>query len=258
MRGDEITDAEVKTADPEKLIQQYEHWIFRLANRYTPILERSGSVDIDDLIQVGRIAVLQAQQKYDCSAGASFFSYSAYYIKKAMRRILGFNNQTGELPAPMVYLDTPIDEESEDTILDTIADPNILDNDERLEQQEICEAIHTAIDRLKSEKQREIITRSYLNGDPIKAIAADLGMKVPAAHTAKKEGLNKLERDPILKELASWIFPHHVSLSKFRQTWESEQEVSVLRQELIYDEKYGTGAFAEKIRQNQRQRIGEP
>lgn len=264
MRADDIPDTEINAADPETLIKQYEPWITRQAKRYIPILERSGgSVGIEDLEQAGRIAILQAQQKYDCSAGASFLTYSTYYIRKCMRAVLGFNSNTGQLPPTMVYLDAPIDSETGegDSIIDLIPDPSIPDNAERFaeeaEQQEISEAVHNAIQRLKSEKQREIITRRYLEGEQPKVIAEAMGIKTSAVHAARHDALNKLRRNPQLSRLAKDKYPHHVTLAGFRRTWSSEQELAILREESEYDEKHGLGAFAEKIRELQKQRREE-
>ena len=255
MCADDIPDTEISAADPETLIKQYEPWIFRQAKRYESILERSGgSVGIEDLEQAGRIAIMQAQQKYDCSAGASFLWFSAYFIRKAMRSVLGID-RAGRLPPTMVYLDALIDSESSegDSIIDLIPDPSIPDNAERFaeeaEQQEISEAVHDAIRRLKSEKQQEIITRYYLEGQQAKVIAEAMDIKTPAVHAARHDALNKLRRNPQLSRLAKDRYPHHVTLAGFRRTWSSEQELAILREESEYDEKHGNGAFAARIRE---------
>ena len=50
------------------------HLIARLPN----------TVELDDLLQVGLIALLQARESYDASLGASFSTYAAIRIKGAM------------------------------------------------------------------------------------------------------------------------------------------------------------------------------
>ena len=50
------------------------HLIARLPN----------TVELDDLLQVGLIALLQARESYDVSLGASFSTYAAIRIKGAM------------------------------------------------------------------------------------------------------------------------------------------------------------------------------
>ena len=256
MRADDIPDTEISSADPEALIKQYEPWIFRLANRYIPILERYGCVGLDDLEQAGRIAILQAQKNYDPDGGASFMTFSRLYIMGAMRRALGFNS-AGELPPVPVYLDAPItaDDGEETPLVDLIPDNSIPDNAERLaeeaERDEISQAVHDALDRLKSENQRAIISRSDLAGEQLKNVASDLGISVPAARTSRRDGLHKLQRDIRLYQLACNRYPHHVTLSKFRRTWASEQEDAVLYAEERYDQQNGVGSFAELIRQMQ-------
>ena len=58
-----IEDRDIPGADPAQVIEQYEPYLQKLANRYIPALAQTGAVGMDDLVQVGRIAVTEAQRK---------------------------------------------------------------------------------------------------------------------------------------------------------------------------------------------------
>ena len=77
-----IMDKDIPTADPGELIIQYTPLIYKISDRYTDVLEKSGAVDLDDLLQAGRIAIYNAQGSYDPEKGASFMSY-CYKIGRA-------------------------------------------------------------------------------------------------------------------------------------------------------------------------------
>ena len=235
-----IPDADIHDADPETLVYCFTAWVKKIASRYTAILARTGAVDFDDLVQVGEMALLQAQKKYDPEAGASFLQFSQYYIRNAMRRELGFSPD-GKLPVFLKSLDEPLNDESEDTKLDLIADESIEPIDERIQRLERYEELHRAIGRLKSDKHREIIQRVYFNEQERQDAAAAMGMKVGAFYAANKEALSKLRRDRMLNQLCAPVFSS--SSYKFRITFTSAVEAEVLWKERQIDQMLGDGAY---------------
>ena len=82
-----IADRDIPGAEPAAVIEQYEPYLQKLANRYAPVLSRTGAVGMDDLIQVGRIAITDAQQKYNPERG-SFLNFLFYIVRRAMRQAL--------------------------------------------------------------------------------------------------------------------------------------------------------------------------
>ena len=232
LRPGDITDEQIPTAPPDAVVQQYSPLVKKIANRYHPLLEKTGALDCDDLLQVGFLALLKAQENYDPAGGASFLSFSQYYIRSAMRRELGFSSD-GRPPEETDYLDRPIGGEDDDIrLIDTVADDtptaeeNTIDQDS---QQETVNAVRAAVNRLKSEKQREIITRVWLNGQDRESAAADMGMKVTALRSADMEARSKLKRDFWLRQYAVPFF--HVGREQFNTTWTSAVELAVIWKE---------------------------
>ena len=224
-----IADAEIRSADPSAVIEQYTPYIQKLANRYIPALNQTGAVDMDDLLQVGRIAAVQAQKEYDPDRGA-FLNCLFYHVRSAMRGALGFNRQTGA-PAPaLVYLDEPASDDGSISLGDTIQDPEAVPIDETFieneTKRETVEQVRAAVDRIKSEKQREVIRRVYLLEQSRQAAADDMGMNIKALYALDEAGRKTLHRDSALKLYAMPFY--HVSVGRYNSTWTSAVEMAVI------------------------------
>lgn len=237
MLYDRIPDSDIPGADPARVVAQYEPFVKKLANRYIPILDRSGAVGLDDLYQVGRIAVLKAQKQYKPDDG-SFLHLLYFAIRREMRNALGFNPNTGAAPAQLVYLDEPIinDEGNETARVDLIADPDILPFDEPMidaeTRQETAVEVRAALDRMKSDKQRDIIRRVYLDGQTRQQAAEETGAKIGAVYALDRDGRSTLRRDHELRAYALYIMPSfHVGVTQFRSTWTSATEAAAIWRE---------------------------
>ena len=241
-----MTDAEIRTADPADVIQQYRPLIYKAANRYRAFLDRTGAIDLDDLIQAGMIAIMNAQRNYQPDK-SSFVRFSWDYIRCAIRRTIGLDGKR-TAPAAMVYLDDPINEDDRITILDTIPDPNIQDNAERLaedaEREELSTAVHEAVDRLKNYKHREVITRMYFQGQKVPEIATATGIPAKQVYTNKDEALKRLRHDWRLERIVAPSYS--ASLGAFRNNMSSVEERIILWKEKQEEQINGPGAFVRK------------
>ena len=80
----DIPDKQIPTADPAAVIEQYRGWIKKIASKYAGLVEESGAVDMEDLIQVGSMAILEAQKTFDPEGGRNFTGWSYMPIRNAM------------------------------------------------------------------------------------------------------------------------------------------------------------------------------
>ncbi len=241
-----ILDAQVPTADPGELIIQFTPLLHYIARRYREIVEKQPSIDEDDLLQAGRIAIYNCQKTYDPNGGASFMTYAFDRIRGSMRRVLGFRSD-GILPPILESLDEPLDDESDATRLDLVpdttptAEERIVDQDEH---DETAEAVHAAVDRLKNPTYRETIRRVWFDGQDKDTAAAEMGCNVHVLRQNDLQARYKLKRDKDLKAYAALQYPiMRVGAGRFRSTWTSGTEATVLWRERRYDWEYGTGAF---------------
>ena len=246
-----IPDAEIPKADPETLIKQYRPFVFKLAGKYKIMLEQVNSIDFDDLLQVGCIALLTAQKTYQPEDGKSFLGWCAFYVKTAMRRELGLK-QDGTLPAPLLSLNEPINPEDAEgeTRLNNLQDPNGQTPEEKAVEdsarEEVRQEVRAAVDRLKDDKQRQIIRKVYLEGKGKKEVAAALGISIKALQTSDLKARKKLYDDIQLQQIVLPSFG--VGVGSFKHTMSSMVERAILWREKQFDQMFGDGAFAELIR----------
>ena len=244
-----IPDKDIPATDPGTLIMQYTPLLQKLAKRYKPVLDKTGSVDIEDLLQAGRIAIYNAQKNYNPNNGATFLTYAFNGIRGAMLYALGYKN--GKIPIALEYLDEPLSDNGDDTRLDYIPDPSPTAEESIIEQDtrnETAEAVHAAISRLKSEKHREIITRVYINGQDRKTAAEEMRMKIGSFHAADQIARGKLKRDKRLQ----WFCMPMLSggLKRFRETGASSVEEMILWKEKMTDLIHGNGYYAAERKEN--------
>ena len=67
----------------ERLLQNNQEYLYKLARR----LNNNPDV-IEDLVQEGSIAILDAAGSYDSVQGVMFLTYATPFIRKAMRRFM--------------------------------------------------------------------------------------------------------------------------------------------------------------------------
>ena len=222
-----IPDADIPKADPAAVVRQYSPFVRKLAGKYSLVLNQTGAIDFDDLYQVGCIALLSAQKTYKPEEEKSFLGWSALYIKNAMRRELGFKND-GTLPAPTLSLDEPMkaEEPEGETRLDLMPDPNGQSPEEKAVEdsarEETRQEVNAAVDRLKDDRQRQII--------PLKVarFCSDLSIKEAA------EAINVLEAtlrrwesgetSPTMEKLLSMSRVYGLPLDNFEVSREANQK----------------------------------
>lgn len=235
-----IADCDIPGADPAAVVEQYDNLIKKIANRYNSILQRSGVFGFDDLCQVGRITVIDAQKKYE-PAQCSFIKFIYNRIRSAMRNALGFNSKTGEAPAELVYLDEPLTDGEGITLADTIEDITAKPLDEPIiedeSKRETSKQVRDAVERMKSDKQRMAIKLVWLEEKTREQAAAEMEMQTRSFYALEKYGRSTLRRDFRLRNYAQEIPYIHFSVSRFNTEWTSEVEHIALRR-LEHDPDY--------------------
>lgn len=240
-----IPDDAIRDADPEAVIQQYRPLVCKLAQKYTDLLSRTGAIDEDDLHQVGFMAILDAQKRYNPARGISFLTFLYNPIRRAMRDAIGFNNNTGKPPEELIYLDASIQDADGITLSDTIPDDHPTREDELVEQaarDEVSEAVRDAVARMKNQRFREVITRIWFDGQDKQTAADEMGIAVSALRNYDLKGRYKLRRD---KQLKSLVFPlFYVGVNTFNTTMTSAVEKAILWREQRVDSIFGGGFYS--------------
>lgn len=169
--------------------------IYSIVNRYRGFLRYHPAYDLDDLIQEGRLAVLEAEKTYSPEKGA-FSTWATLYIKRAVNRALGIRWRQGKeavLPPILSSLDAPADEEGEMFLSDLIADPAACEGWEGMAASQVQQEVRAAVEHLPGELHI-IAKRHILGREPLALVAASLGLEGNQAITRKEKALKALRK----------------------------------------------------------------
>lgn len=231
MNDHKITDEDIPSAEPEALIKQYNGLVYKVANRYLQLLSKQGYAEYDDLCQAGRIGLLTAKEKYDPSLGKKFQNFAWDFINTEIKRALGFHGESlSNQPVIPLYADQPINDESEDTLLDFIPDETIETADDMIERIDRAEAVHEAVDKL-CDSQKEIINLHYFQNKELSEIADIIGIEQRKVSTTQHSAILRLKDDNKLRyRIMNGRDPYyvHVGVGQFNQTWTSSTELGVI------------------------------
>ena len=228
-----IKDADIPGAAPEELIESFRPWIYKIAKRYNERLKSTGACDMEDLFQAGCIALLQAQKTYDPDAGASFTTYSFYYLRSAIRRELGLQKDNEPVT---ISLDSAAYNEDPDglTLEETIPDTSSETPEEYAERMLLYDQLHKAVNGLKGANCSSVLDMVYLHDMPRKDAAEALGISYKALTQCESKGLRMLRQNMPLQRMYAPNFS--TGLGKYRQTFTSAVEEQVLWREAVLGE----------------------
>ena len=243
-----IVGEDVKTADPENLLDAYYGLLASLAARYERIIRNSGAMDRDDLLQEGRLALLDAQKSYSLEKGCSFASWASLAIRNRMLRVVGYKSDGTFKQEAELLLDGPAGgDDTETPLIDMIPDPSIEDNDSKIIRDEQAEELRRAVCRIRNNDQRDVINCLYFEELSRAETAQRKGITISRVDKQREAAIKSLRKDWRLKK---YYFKYQYSgtLSRFKYDGESSVEKAVLAMEQAYDRIFGSGAYADMIR----------
>ncbi len=246
MKPGTIPDNEIPAAEPAAVIQQYKGWVMQIVKRYSGLLNSTGAIDTEDMVQAGIVALLEAMRSYDPTQGKTFIGWSFFPIRNEILKLFGYDNPgRKQPPQQLIYLDEPFDDEGTETLADTIEDPNSVDPEEKAiqdaEREEIQTTVRTAIERIQNENYRKVVKSLWLDGKGKKELAEDMGISVKDVSYLDRTGRSKLSQDWRLKRLAYPLF--RSGLSTYKTTLTSAVERAILWREQQIDIVLGDGAY---------------
>ena len=205
------------------------------AGRYSWILERRNDLDREDLQQAAFLGILEARKAYKEERGGET-TLAGFYARKEIRALLGIKN--GKLPPAMESLDEPLDDETDTTRLDLLADETLPEADAGLLEEEKRQTVRDAVDRLKPD-QRAVVKLRYFQGMTYKQAASEMDITPERAASIWDNARQHLRRDRFLKALAevnrSTPYLLGVGVTRFNSTFTSAvEELVLLRERLLY------------------------
>ena len=188
------------------LLAQYEGWLNAQAARSVRAHPR---VDIDDLMQIGRLAILEARERHDGRAG--FITYASLIVRDRMRTHLMSFTYPMRLPhqvycfrgvhadrAPIctLPLDAPSDFDQARFLRDTLAVPEA--EVMLSEMPDLVSQVNKALAKLNRQQQRVIHAR-FMEEKNLDTVAAEMGLSRSRVHQIERTALQMLRADRTLK-----------------------------------------------------------
>lgn len=187
-----------------------------------------GAIDFDDLMQESYICFLAAVKNYRADTGNEFSTYYGTCLHGCIKRALGIGERdSGEYTT--VSFDTPLSDEGDATLLDTIADDSAPTEDD------IVKALSETIDVQKALQKLPAIESAVLwhvfhNEMTCEQAGAQLGLTAKEVLRIKRLALNHLRKDREFRMKCS-DYTSNTGFCFFRDTWTSAVEHIVLQHE---------------------------
>ena len=204
------------------------------AGRYSWILERRNDLDREDLQQAAFLGILEARKAYKEERGGEV-TLAGFYARKEIRALLGIRN--GKLPPTLESLDEPLNEETDDTRLDLLADETLPEADAALLEEEKRQTVRDAVNRLQ-EDQKAVVSMHFFQGKTYQQTADEMNVTRDRVTTIFQNARRNLRRDRYLKALAevnrSTPYLLGVGVTRFNSTFTSAvEELVLLRERLL-------------------------
>jgi RNA polymerase sigma-B factor len=201
------------------------------ACRYYWAAEKRNDIDLDDLQQAAYLGIMRARKAYDPEK-ATFGTYAGFYARYEIRALLGIMDR--KMPPVLLSLDEPLNDETEDTRLDMVADESIPDPDDALIAEDLRQTVRDAVNRLQ-EEQREVIALRFFEGLTYQETAAQMQIPQIKAKQIYNNAKRNLRHDRYLRALAevnrNTNYMRHVGVMQFNNTMTSAVEDIVMWRE---------------------------
>lgn len=175
----------------ETLWEQTKRLAFCTVRLYHP----SVTADLDDLLQAAFFGVRAAAFAYDPERG-SFAALLPFFVRRECRKTLGLDRKA----VATTSLDAPLNDETEDTLEDLLADEALPPMTEDMEREELRRDVRAAVDALE-ERQALTVRGHWLEGQTIEQLAQTMGMTTEGARQLEQRAFEHLRRDRVLRTL---------------------------------------------------------
>lgn len=240
MTNEELV-TQIQKGDTAALVPLWEEVKGLVAWKARPILfalEGKRGVTLDDFMQEGYLAVVEAVESYDPEAGA-FSTWLMFYLKKRFCELLGFRTERkrNDPINTTRSLDAPIGDDDGDIWLEIVPDPAgetaLRDVEDRLWREQLRATVAMVMEDLP-DQQQEVLHRRFWRNQNSDEIGAGMGISVNQTRNEEGKAIRRLRRWDHAKHLRPFVdfsFYTGTGLGAFRRTGSSIQERYLIAQE---------------------------
>ncbi|MDD4510465.1 MAG: sigma-70 family RNA polymerase sigma factor [Oscillospiraceae bacterium] len=197
----------------------------------------------EDLVQSGYLALVDAVQGFDLSAGATFTGYLALHLKNAFAQCAGYRKKPDPLQSA-ASLDAPIPGAEDLRLSDTIPDAvdPYKDTEREIWVQQLHAALEQAISSLDPQEQSTLHARFY-DGLSLKETAEREGCSPERVRQREAKAIRRLrnpKRFGLFRDFLEDATPYfsHVGVIAFTRSHTSATEAAVLKREALTERAY--------------------
>lgn len=198
------------------LVELNTRLVYKLANKF--YIDKTNSIDYEDLIQEGFIGLMLAADKYrfDIEKPCKFSTYAVYWIYQKMNRYVNTKNTNEESS-----LNTPIGDDGDNELMDCIegVDYGFENIEEKIYNQELHREIDSVMDETLTLREREVLKLRHgwdnnkcMNQDEIGELFNDNKSHIRYVENA---AYGKMRRTPWGAKKAEEFYNERLDKSKF-------------------------------------------
>jgi len=173
----------------------------------------AAGVEIDDLIQEGFFALLDAIKYYKAESGYKFTTYIDYPLLSRMNQLIGYRGRSDQLNNA-ISLETNINTESEDICLsNVIPDPNAEFEDKIVQNETLSRLRETLIDIIKTlpEKHKNVLLAG-LNGISKETVVKMYNMTEEEYRRIRGQALKYCRKPRHIERFIEFMDPYRLGL----------------------------------------------
>lgn len=173
-----------------------------------------GGVEVDDLVQSGYLAMLEAVESFDPESGCKFTTWLKLPLKTAFAEAGGYRSERQKRD-PLHRcdsLDRPLDDEGGTTLGEMQAAPDCFeDTEQKIWREQLRASMNRAMDTLPQE-WRDTLERRYYQGKSQKETAEVCHVPLREIQRRERCALGKLNRESKRNGLAQFLEERAVDL----------------------------------------------
>lgn len=191
-----------------ELWEQVQAFARQQANRTMILSGGIGGVTIDDLFDSAFLALVAAVESYDATRGMKFVGWFKYYLKVSFAEARGYQHKKRDPLNSAGSLDTPLMDDDNLILGDTVADPAAADEFEDAEHhiynEQLHKALDSAIDRLPA-ADAAVIRSTFFENKSVQEIAAESGVSSSMIYARRQKGLKRLRRPDCVERIKDFV-----------------------------------------------------
>lgn len=195
-----------KNQNINKLLKENALFVMFLVKRYQNYV----SEDLyEDLVLAGFSGMIKAINKFDPSRGVKFISYAQFFIRNELNAIIDHEKKAASISS--VSLDSPINEDTNDTLSDIIPDPESINIQNKRH-------IQIALNMIGVAERKVLILEMYHRYSKVE-ISRHTKLSIPEIDRLRKRGVKQLKnafdiltvnrKEKKISNITEEIFPVH-------------------------------------------------